>query len=101
MNRRAGTALPISSKGKAPIERAVLAVALPGIAHFMPRVKGFDRVADLSLAELHQRIVPDEIWHLATEVVWHSFYIDGRLSRAHFVRFSFVPEADRRAADRN
>ena len=88
-------------KGKTSVERAVLTVALPGVADVTPGVESLDRIAHFSLTQLHQRIVPDEIGLFAAEIVRHRFYIDGRLCGAHFVSFAFVPEADRRSANRN
>src|SRR5262245_48739948 len=86
---------------EAPVECAVLAIAFPGVTNFVAGVSRLQGVADFSLAELHERVVPDEVGHLAAEIVRHRFDVNGSLGGTYFVRLTLMLEGDGRAADRH
>ena len=65
-----------SSQSEAAIESTVFAGPLPGLAESVTRVNRVTRVSDFPIAERHQRRIPNQVRHLATEIVGHRFDVN-------------------------
>src|SRR5205085_10756104 len=75
--------------------------ARPWLANHSPGIRSVRRIPYLAVFQSHERGVPNQIRHLAAQVVWHRFDIDRGLVRDDGIRATVARKADRCAMDRN
>ena len=81
---------------EASVEGAVLTRAGPRFTHRVTRIEGLGSVAHLPVIQTYEWCVPNQVRHLAAEIIRHCFDIDSGIVCVGLEGATFVHETDRR-----
>src|SRR6185436_20628434 len=84
---------------EASVESAVLTGTAPLFTHCVACVVCVRGVAHFSVLKTDHRCVPNQVWHLAAEIIGHCFDVDSCVVSCDCVSLTFANEANRRIAN--